>query len=69
LVGRGKVLAFQRVQEIAQRHEATFHNPHLIDEGYKYWFECQNLGQPFNGATASAIQQELLKANITLPGR
>lgn len=40
----------RRIQRIAQEHGADF----FAAEG-RYWFTCENLGDPFNGATARAV--------------
>lgn len=57
--GNGRVTdaEFARIEAIASAHDATFIRYREPGRGgrERYWFECRNLGEPFNGATARAV--------------
>lgn len=69
-LGRGKVSArlAKRVDRIADRLGATFTYGVFPGDGARYWFSCQNLGEPFNGATAGEVLTAIKEAGIVLPG-
>ena len=52
-----------RVNEIAERHGATFSNPNLPD-GARYWFACPNRGNPFDNATVDAVWSDLIAEGL-----
>ena len=60
-LGRGRLPeAFaRRVDEVARRHGATFVNPCMPGEDYRYWFAAPNRGHPFDQATAAAVHAGL----------
>jgi hypothetical protein len=70
-LGRGRVSKedYRRIDQIAAKHGATFTNPNLPGDGWRYWFSCPNRGQPFDGDTARAVLGEVEAAGIKLPER
>lgn len=65
-LGRGEVpdeLA-EQVEQIAARHDASFVRYDDPAEGPRFWFSCQNLGHPFDKATADAVKADLEAAGL-----
>lgn len=64
-VGRGKVSKreYARVEAIAKSHYADFTNLNM-PEGPRFWFSCQNLGEPFNSRTAARVMAEVGKVEV-----
>lgn len=52
-----------RVNDVAEKHGATFVNPNLPD-GARYWFACPNRGKPFDGQTADAVWADLIAEGL-----
>lgn len=74
--GVGKGHLGRRADKIAAKHGATLVN-HTdpgcrcgygctsdCPENRRHWFACNNLGEPFNSATARAVESDLRKAGI-----
>lgn len=74
LVGKGHL--GKRADKIAAKHGATLVN-HTdpgcgcgygcasdCPENRRHWFACDNLGEPFNSATARAVESDLRQAGI-----
>lgn len=61
--GRVKPNVMLAAHTIAKRHDARFVVASM-PEGPRFWFSAQNLGFPFNRATAEAVKADLLKAGI-----
>lgn len=54
---------------IAGENDAWFAgNPNLPGDGYRFWFACQNRGNPFDGATATAVMSALEDAGYREDG-
>jgi len=74
LTGKGHL--GKRADKIARKHGATLVNytdPGCgcgygctgdCPENRRHWFACDNLGEPFNGATARAVECDLRQAKI-----
>jgi hypothetical protein len=60
-LGNGKVGAKEekRIQRIAEEHEAEFVTFQEPNGSYRYWFECQNKGEPFDSKTAFDVLKEV----------
>jgi hypothetical protein len=59
-LGKGKVSAKEekRIQRIAQEYEATFFT-YEENGNFRYWFSCQNKGEPFDSWTANSVMKEV----------
>jgi len=74
LVGKGHL--GKRADQIARKHGAVLINhtdpgcgcgygcTYDCPENRRHWFACDNLGEPFNGATARDVESDLRKAKI-----
>ena len=62
-LGNGKVSAKEekRIQRIAEDHEAEFVTFQEPNGELRYWFECENKGEPFDSWTATAVMKEVGK--------
>lgn len=63
-VGNGHLS--QRAAIIARRHGAELTNYTEPNGKKRHWFETQNLGEPFNSATARAVMTDLYTTGILL---
>lgn len=45
----------KRMETIARKHGADLVEAKVPGDRYLRWFEAQNRGEPFNGATAKAV--------------
>jgi hypothetical protein len=59
-LGDGKVSSKEqkRIQLVAEKHEATFFT-YEENGNFRYWFSCQNKGEPFDSWTATAVMKEV----------
>jgi hypothetical protein len=48
-----------KLEEIADRHDATFIYMNTPGNRHKSWFSCRNLGEPFNRNTARAVAEDI----------
>lgn len=67
--GRVSDAEYARVLAIAEKHDAYFVRVRLPDNGPRYWFETRNYGDPFNGATARAVLDEVGEVRTVEPAR
>lgn len=60
-LGNGKVSAKEekRIQRIAEDHQADFVIYQEPNGELRYWFECENKGEPFDQQTATAVMKEV----------
>jgi len=64
-VGKGKLTAAEKniAERVAKKCGVTFcGNPKLPGQGYTYWFETRNYGEPFNRNTAAEVAAALISA-------
>jgi hypothetical protein len=69
-LGRGRVdyATSRRVDEIAAEHGVDFVVVNLPGEGWRYWFNAPNRGEPFDRDLARAVLDALVAAGVALPG-
>ncbi len=69
-VGRGHVdlVTKARCEEIAQENAAAFVSVNMPGEGWRYWFEGPNRGDPFDRELAKTVLGQLAAEGIELPG-
>jgi len=60
-LGKGKVSAKEekRIQRIAENHDAEFVNFQEPNGEFRYWFSCDNKGEPFDSSTANYVMKEV----------
>lgn len=62
LLGQGHLP--KEADKIAKRHEAALINYTEPSGEKRYWFECENLGIPFDRDTSKAVEEDLITAGI-----
>jgi hypothetical protein len=60
-LGNGKVSSKEqkRIQLVAEKHEAEFLTYQEPNGSYRYWFSCQNKGEPFDSWTSNSVMKEV----------
>jgi hypothetical protein len=60
-LGKGKVSATERkrINKILESHQADFVIYQEPNGELRYWFECENKGEPFDQQTATAVMKEV----------
>lgn len=60
-LGKGKVSATERkrINKILESHQAEFVIYQEPNGELRYWFECENKGEPFDSWTATAVMKEV----------
>ena len=60
-LGKGKVGAKERkrIDRILESHQADFVIYEEPNGELRYWFECENKGEPFDSWTANAVLKEV----------
>lgn len=66
-LGRGRVRAEVRKQaeDVARKHGADFVVATIPGDGPRFWFACENRGQPFDGAVQKAVLANLEAEGLT----
>lgn len=64
IFGQGPGHLPQRADDIAQRHDAWLVNYDTPDGIARHWFVCRDRGEPFNGQTAAAVLDDLMRAGL-----
>ena len=62
--GLGEGWLPKKAAEIARRHGAKLINYEEPCGRRRHWFAAENLGEPFNRATAEAVLSDLEKAGL-----
>jgi hypothetical protein len=65
-LGNGKVSSKEqkRIQLVAEKHEAEFLTYQEPNGSYRYWFSCQNKGEPFDQQTAFRVIKEIGEVKV-----
>lgn len=64
IFGQGPGHLPQRADEIAERRGAWLVNFTDPNGTKRHWFACKNKGEPFNGRTAAAVLDDLMRAGL-----
>lgn len=66
-LGRGKITKKlgQQVDGIAKSHGAEFIWVTLPGDGPRFWFACDNIGEPFDSATAKEVLAAVRAAGLS----